>query len=134
VSRLPAKLKPGSEPLDTQELRDWRAALPRGGSLEHDRLGNALRANAIEGQERAKREIDWSACPLYAMHPPGIRPGLWANSVTRRQKESAAKKGMTLEEYVAYVASLSMDGRTRRRGFGKRPPSAPPASVAKDPE
>ena len=131
VSRLPSKIKPGDEPLDVQELRDWRAALPRGGSLDQDRLGNALRANALEGEERARREIDWSECPLHAMHPPGKRPGLWRNPLILRREQLARYYGMT---YEAYVASLSSGGRTRRHMSGKQSPLARSASAAEDQE
>lgn len=131
MSRLPQRIKPGDEPLNTQELRDWRAALPRGGSLEQDRLGNALRAHAIEGEERAHYEIDWSACPLYATHPPGIRPGLRRNPLKRRRERSARERGVTLE---AYEAALSSGARTRRHMRGIRSRIAQSASAAKDPE
>jgi hypothetical protein len=131
VSRLPQKIKPGDEPLDVQELRDWRAALPRGGSLDQDRLGNALRAHSLEGEERAKREIDWSECPLYVMYTPGRRPGLWRNALTVMREQRAQRLGLSLE---AYVASLSTGARTRRHMCGKRSPLAQSAAAAKDPE
>lgn len=131
MTRLPKTSKPGSDPLDTQELRDWRAILPRPTSLENCRLGNALASARIEGEEHAVRDLDWSNCPLHMLHQRGRWRGVYKNELKAWRMRRAREAGL---DPVAYITAPFSDGRKKPRKCGKQSPSSQSESAAVDPE